>query len=95
VAARNNTLTLTFPADREIVLPRVFDTSRRRLFDAATGNEHVRRRCGAYAERVTYDPHSYANVASRQRRSDYIGIALGVLNGFVIATVWAAVWFLF
>jgi hypothetical protein len=95
VAARNSALTLTFPSDREIVLPRLFDTSRRRLPDAATGNGHLRRRCGACAERVKYDPQSHANDASRQRRSDYISIALGMLNGFVIATVWAAVWLVF
>ena len=97
MAARNNAQTLTLRSDPEIVTPRVFDASRRRLFDPSTGSDHLRRRCGARAECCNDNLNKPATSAraSAGRRSDSISIALGLLNGCVIAIVWAAIWFLF
>jgi hypothetical protein len=91
VAARNNALTLTFCSGRAIVFPRAFDPSRRRLSEASPGPEHLRRRCGVSAK----DGNDGLNKVGASRRADYISIALGVLNGCLIAAVWGAVWLLF
>jgi uncharacterized protein YndB with AHSA1/START domain len=49
LARSDSTFSLTLPSEREIAMRRVFDAPRRRLFEAWTRPEHVRRwyGCGA------------------------------------------------
>jgi len=52
-AANSDTFKVTTPADREIVITRLFDAPRRLVFDAMTRPEHVRRWWGLLDERYS------------------------------------------
>ncbi len=52
-AANSDTFKVTTPADREIVITRLFDAPRRLVFDAMTRPEHVRRWWGLLDDRYS------------------------------------------
>jgi uncharacterized protein YndB with AHSA1/START domain len=52
-AANSDTFKVTTPADREIVITRLFDAPRRLVFEAMTKPEHVRRWWGHLDERYS------------------------------------------